>query len=251
MNLFSKGVSMSLKIRGLELGGSLPKICVPITGKNRLEILELAKKIKDENVEIIEWRSDYYEDILDCDKVISLLKELRVILDNTVIIFTLRTLDEGGNINIDNKYYERLNLRVAESSLVDIIDIECLRKDQSFKLLIEGIKHRKVKVIGSSHNYDFTPSIETIEENLMKINSFGVDILKIATMSNSEEDSLNMLLANKNISDKLSNKAIISICMGSYGMSTRLLASAITFAHIGEKSAPGQLSVLDLRKILK
>ena len=243
---------MILKIRGLELGGYLPKICVPITGKNRLEILELAKKIKKEKVDIIEWRSDYYEDILECDKVISLLKELRVIVDDTVIIFTLRTLDEGGNINIDNEYYQQLNLRVAESSLVDIIDIECLRKDQSLKLLIEEIKkHSKVKVIGSSHNYDFTPSIETIEENLMKINSFGVDILKIATMSNSEEDSLNMLLANKNISDKLSNKAIISICMGSYGMSTRLLASAITFAHIGEKTAPGQLSVLDLRKILK
>ncbi|MEG0465408.1 MAG: type I 3-dehydroquinate dehydratase [Peptostreptococcus sp.] len=224
---------------------------MPIIGENREEILQAAREVKKHGIDIIEWRSDYYKEVLDYDRLISLLIELREVVKETVIIFTFRTSSEGGNGGVSDKIYEELNIKIAESGLVDIIDIECMSKEKIARKLIEKIHERGTKVIGSSHNFNNTPSTEIIEKKFMKINNFGVDILKIATMSNSEKDSLNMILASKNISDKLFDKAVISICMGNYGMATRLLGSAITFAFMGEGSAPGQISALDLKKIFR
>lgn len=240
-----------LKVRDLKIGDGIAKICVPIVGRNRDEILKAAKNIKEHNIDIIEWRSDYYKDVLNYEKTIDLLKELRYLIEETLLIFTFRTLDEGGCEHISDQVYKELNIKVANSGLVDIIDVECFSKEKIARNLIKSIHDKGVKVIGSSHNFENTPDIEEIEEKFIDINKFEVDILKLATMSKSEKDSLNMILASKNISDKLIDKAVISICMGSYGMSTRLLASAITFGFIGENSASGQISALDLKRILR
>ena len=74
------------KIRGLVLGEGIPKICVPIVGKSKEEIVDLAKKVKEIGTDkeigadIVEFRADWFEDILDFEKAEEVLKELRGIL---------------------------------------------------------------------------------------------------------------------------------------------------------------------------
>lgn len=46
---------------------------------------------------------------------------------------------------------------------------------------IAGKKPENVKVIVSSHNYQYTPSVEEISELVVTIQSSGADIVKIAT----------------------------------------------------------------------
>ena len=80
------------KIRGLVLGEGIPKICVPIVGKSKEEIIDLAKKIKKVGADIVEFRADWFEYIFDFEKIEEVLKEIREILIETPILFTFRTL---------------------------------------------------------------------------------------------------------------------------------------------------------------
>ena len=56
-------------VRNVAIGEGIPKICVPIVGKTREEILEAAKNILPIGADVVEWRVDWYEDIFDFEKV--------------------------------------------------------------------------------------------------------------------------------------------------------------------------------------
>ena len=64
-------------VRNVAIGEGIPKICVPIVGKTREEILDAAKKILPIGVDVVEWRVDWFEHVFEFDKVLDVLKELR------------------------------------------------------------------------------------------------------------------------------------------------------------------------------
>ncbi len=76
-----------------------PKICVPIMGVTFEEIIEQAIQAK-KVAEVIEWRADYYEDILDDEKLNTTLLALRDEIRNIPLIFNLRMAEAGGQIDI-------------------------------------------------------------------------------------------------------------------------------------------------------
>lgn len=76
----------SVKVRNVEIGVELPKICVPIVDKTEEEILETAGKIIQTKADLVEWRVDWFEEIFDFDKVQSVLEKLRGILGECPII---------------------------------------------------------------------------------------------------------------------------------------------------------------------
>ena len=53
----------TIKVRNLEIGTGMPKICVPIVGKTVPEILENAKSAVQAKADVVEWRVDWYEDV--------------------------------------------------------------------------------------------------------------------------------------------------------------------------------------------
>ena len=83
-------------VRDIKIGEGITKICVPILGVNREEILALAHKVKAQDVDLVEWRADWYEDVQSEERVRELLLELREIVGNMPILFTYRTVKEGG-----------------------------------------------------------------------------------------------------------------------------------------------------------
>ena len=89
-----------LKIRDIELGQGMAKIIAPVTAKFQNEILNQAKEIiKLDCVDLIEWRADFYDAILNRKNLLETLKLLREVLGNKPLIFTLRTKGEGGEFN--------------------------------------------------------------------------------------------------------------------------------------------------------
>lgn len=58
----------SIKVRNLDIGAGIPKICVPIVGTDRTAILDAAKRIPGSVADLAEWRADWYEDIFDEQK---------------------------------------------------------------------------------------------------------------------------------------------------------------------------------------
>ena len=50
----------TVKVRNIEIGAGIPKICVPIVGVTREEILAAAENIKSTKADVVEWRVDWY-----------------------------------------------------------------------------------------------------------------------------------------------------------------------------------------------
>lgn len=85
-----------VEIRDIRLGEGIPKICVPLVAKTKDEFLNLAEALEKIKLDLVEVRIDHFEDVENIQEVKSLLKDLRDILKNIPILFTFRSLKEGG-----------------------------------------------------------------------------------------------------------------------------------------------------------
>ena len=96
-----------VEVNGVTIGNGLPKICVPLTGKKREELLEEASRIRVAAPDLVEWRADYYEH-LNCEEDFTrTLKEIKEELGDLPLIFTIRSAEEGGNADISEEEYAR------------------------------------------------------------------------------------------------------------------------------------------------
>ena len=114
----------TVQVRNITLGEGRPKICVPIVGQTKDDILLEAETFARIPVDVVEWRVDWFEDVFDTDKVLDVAKDLQTVLKDTPILFTFRTAKEGGEKAISNEAYKALNMAVAKSGYVDLIDVE-------------------------------------------------------------------------------------------------------------------------------
>ena len=77
----------TVKVRNIEIGSGVPKICVPIVGVTKDEIIAEAKTFDSIPVDVVEWRVDWFEGVFEFDKVEDVLKDLREALGETPILF--------------------------------------------------------------------------------------------------------------------------------------------------------------------
>lgn len=244
-----------VKVKDVVIGEGLPKICVPMVGESLSELLEEANYLKDLDVDIVEWRVDFFEHVTDIEKVKQALKEIREVLKNKPIIFTFRSKREGGEKEISSEFYVELNKAAAETKLVDIIDVELFNEEKDVNKLVEIAHLNDVSVIISNHDFDKTPAKEEIISRLRKSDELGGDIPKIAVMPNSVEDVITLLDATRIVKEQYVNGPIITMSMAGKGVISRvageLFGSALTFGAAKKVSAPGQISVVDLRNIIE
>ena len=230
------------------------KICVSLTAIDRESLVAQAKLIADSTVDVVEWRVDYYNERDDFDKVIDVLPALKEELGEKQLLFTFRTLEEGGEAEISLPRYQELCLMVAQSKQVDLIDIELARVEFLGRQFIQNIKKEDVKVILSNHDFEKTPDDATLIFRIGVMHQFGADIGKIAAMPQTLQDVLRMMgLVTKARGFYQLPLAIIS--MGDLGKISRISAgvtgSVLTFGAIGEVSAPGQIPVTELTQMIK
>lgn len=244
-----------VQVGNLEIGAGIPKICVPITGRTKEEILDQAREVAKAGPDLVEWRGDFYEDIMDYACVRELFIAIFDILGQIPLLFTFRTDREGGNRQISTEDYVNLNRMVSEIEEVAFIDVEVFMDCPKMRDLIQTIHKNGKVVIGSHHRFDLTPSrpdmisvLKTLEEN-------GADIVKLAVMPKTEEDVRNLIQATSEaVCNELTHPAV-TMSMGSLGVSSRitgeLFGSSITFGCVGEPSAPGQVPLETLREELE
>ena len=245
-------MSRVIKLKNLEIGSGRPKICCPVMGSTAEEVLEQAELANEANCDMIEFRADHFEDILDLPKVKSLLRKMKRACVKPSI-FTLRRFEEGGKREIPIDYYRELLEMVAGSALSDLIDVEISAIDGD-KEFIEGLQDCGVYVVMSKHDFDGTPSAEEIRDTYIAMRDLGADIAKVAYMPNSKNDVLNLMSATLDVTSDRSFCPVIAISMGKLGVVTRVigefLESAVTFAALSQASAPGQLNVKEMQGIL-
>lgn len=245
----------TVKVRKLEIGMGMPKICVPVVGKTVPEILKNAKKAVQAKADVVEWRVDWYEDVSAFECVGAVLKGLRETLGEIPLLFTFRTLQEGGEQAIEQEIYRELNEMAVRTKMVDLIDAELSAGEETVEALIETAHTFGVKVVVSNHDFEKTPSKEEIVARLQKMQELGADLPKIAVMPQCRKDVLTLLAATEEMAGTYADRPIITMSMAKDGVISRLcgevFGSALTFGAAGRTSAPGQIEVEKLRGVLE
>lgn len=245
----------TVKIKNIIIGEGVPKICAPITSKTKGEIIEEAAVLKKLPVDIIEWRADWFNDVFEIEKVMEVLKDLRDVLKEIPLLFTFRSYKEGGVKAIDVPAYSKLIKAVAETALVDMVDVEILSGDEVVRDIMESVQKKGVKAIASYHNFKSTPSKNEMICCLRKMQDFGADILKIAVMPKNKLDVLELLQASVTMYEKYADRPLITIAMSEKGIISRLsgevFGSAVTFSAGEKASAPGQIDAESLYDVLQ
>ena len=254
-----------VEVRGVRIGEGRSKICVPVTSrsmnhlKEDLRLLEMNR----DDFDLIEWRADCFEvsDNLDIPAVSEAfeiaMKMIRGRFETVPLLFTYRTKPEGGRGISDGKEYGELLLRAAASGIPDLIDIELF----TAKTIPEGaasfigkLHALRVKVIGSSHDFEKTPDENELYRRLEEMQRIDMDITKLAVMPRCRADAARLIFAAAQMEEERSDRPCVTISMGPAGVLSRvsgpLTGSAITFGTCGPASAPGQIPAKELKMIL-
>jgi len=243
-----------VEIRGIKIGTGIPKICVPITDRTLQEMEVSAKRITEYPVDMIEWRIDWFEGIRENEKVLEAVRSLREQLGDRVLLVTNRTVEEGGMASVTRERYQELNMLLAESGCVDLIDVQLFFGGEQAEAWVRELQQAGVKVIGSWHNFDFTPSQEEMVQRLCRMQELGVDICKLAVMPLHEQDVHRLMRATREMRDQYADRPLITMSMSGLGVASRIAGeyygADVTFGTLGKASAPGQVPVTELRAIL-
>ncbi|WP_339230219.1 type I 3-dehydroquinate dehydratase [Oceanobacillus sp. FSL K6-2867] len=247
-------MSHTITIRQQTIGEGAPKICVPLVGGTHAELTEEATFLTSLDVDLVEWRVDFFEMAEDIEKVKSVLIDLREILGDMPLIFTFRSAKEGGERELSSGSYSALNTAMIKTRLIDIVDIELFNEEQTVKSLIHIAQENGVYVILSNHDFKKTPTKTEMIGRLKKAQELGGDIPKIAVMPKNAGDVLTLLEATNEMKERYANRPIITMSMAGAGVISRLtgelFGSAITFGAAKKASAPGQIDIHELRSIL-
>lgn len=230
---------------------AIPKICIPVIEVSEKEILNEFSALNKMDIDLVEFRADYFEYAHDEAIVLELLKKIRK-LYNKPLLFTLRTKDEGGYRYFNSEYYFNLNNKLIKSKLIDLIDIEFSSDYEQVNNTINLARDYNIITIISYHNFSQTPSEDEI---LDKFNKMMIgDIAKIAVMPKSEEDVLRLLSASLKLK-KEKKGPFIAIAMGPLGIISRiscqLFGSCMTYASNKKVSAAGQIDFNLTKELLK
>lgn len=217
------------------------KIVVPIMPRS----LDEANQIdisKFEQADIIEWRADY----LDKNEILTVAPAIFEKFAGHEVIFTLRTVKEGGHINLTDAEYVTLLKDVQSLYQPDYLDFEYF----SYKTIFEELREFSNLVL-SHHNFDETP--ENLLEVFSELTALAPKVVKIAVMPEVDQDVLDLMNYTRGFKALNPDQSYATISMGKLGRLSRLssdiMGSCWTFVSLEKASAPGQIELKDMLKI--
>ncbi|MDW2643475.1 type I 3-dehydroquinate dehydratase [Citrobacter sp. HN-141] len=244
----------TVTVRNLVIGEGAPKIIVSLMGKDISTVKSEALAYREADFDILEWRVDHFADVASIDAVLEAARAIRDVMVDKPLLFTFRSAQEGGEQALSVENYIALNRAAVDSGLVDMIDLELFTGDDLVKATVEHAHAKNVFVIMSNHDFHKTPAADDIVQRLRKMQELGADIPKIALMPQSKTDVLTLLSATLEMQERYADRPIITMSMAKTGVISRLsgevFGSAATFGAVKKASAPGQISVTDLRTVL-
>lgn len=188
-----------------------------------------------QGADLIEWRADFLA-ISDLDLAASKIKDK---FPDHPIIFTFRTEDKDEQLLSDADYARLIDKFASEFAY---IDIEVLRFPE-----ISLPKN----AIASYHDFDQIP--ENLADILGKMQARHPKVVKFAGMPQDKKDVIRLMSETLTFSEVHPDQIIVTMAMGELGKVTRLVGdsfgSSWTFAAVDATSAPGQLSLTEMRQL--
>ena len=157
----------TVNARGVVFGEGRPKIMTSLCGSDAAGMIEQAQFAKTLPVDVLEWRIDFLDEAYDVDSIVDCGRKLRAAVgEDMPILMTFRTAKEGGEKPAEPELYANINIALAESGIVDLIDVEAFMGDDVVERIIPAAHAAGVFVIASNHDFEKTPSREEIVSRL-------------------------------------------------------------------------------------
>lgn len=230
----------NLKIGSAVATPERPLIAVPVMGETVNDVLVMLEQANDSQADVIEWRVDYLTDPGELQA--SQMQTIAFNADKPLIV-TWRTTAEGGQEDFDSVAYHWV-YQLAIASRVAAVDVEVALLEEVGDVVADA-HSQMITVIGSHHYFDATPA--DLDAELQSMVATPVDVVKLAVMPNDDGDVQRLLEATK---VAYQTKPLITMAMGELGQRSRFdgyqYGSQLTFASLGDSSAPGQPSTAAL-----
>ena len=223
------------------LRSRLGRICVAIIGNTPQEMLDKAEEAVRENT-LIEFRLDYLP------KPLAALPKLKNFLElrrEVTAIATCRRKVNGGKFTGSIASELEVLMKAAAAGF-DLLDVELQTAEAMKAADWKKLRATGAALLVSYHDFKATKDLEKI---YARIKPLQPDFIKIVTTARNLSDNVTMM---RFLESKRDEGNVIGICMGDYGIISRVLGlrsgSRFTFAAatLGEETAPGQIAARTL-----
>lgn len=218
------------------------KIVVPVMPRNLEDVANIDLD-RLAGADLIEWRADF----LPKEEILRVAPAVFEKFVGREVVFTLRTSREGGNIELTNEEYIQILKEIAHLYQPEFIDFEYYSHKEVFDQMLEF-----PNLVLSYHNFEETP--ENYMEIMSELTSLSPAVVKMAVMAETEQDVLDVMNYTRGFKTLNAEQSYATMSMGNLGKLSRvagmLTGSCWTFASLDEASAPGQLSLANVQKIL-
>lgn len=250
---------MKLKQQG-PIQGERCAICVPIVGPTVEDILSQVKEAVKAKVDLIELRPDMWMKCSNISEdeyiptIVTFVKEVRSRVVDIPVLFTWRTIGEGGETPLCSDNYIKLLQAIVDQDLVQAIDVELFAYTEEMGSVMKQAHQQGIQTVMSYHNFQSTPDIETLHVYAERMVSVDAQVIKFALMPSTNDDVLSVLQFTKELTERYPQLPRITMSMGQLGQMTRtcghVFGNCLTFGTLGHVSAPGQVEVEVLKQLV-
>ena len=194
------------------------------------------------DADIIEWRADF----LPKDEILQVAPAIFEKFAGRELLFTLRTRAEGGEIDLSAQEYVQVIKDVTQLYQPEYVDFEYFGNKDVFDQMLDF-----PNLVLSYHNFQETP--ENMMEILSELTSLNPKVVKVSVMAHTEQDVLDLMNFTRGFKTLNPEQEYVTISMGKVGKVSRITSdvtgSSWSFASLDVASAPGQISLSNMKKI--
>ena len=194
------------------------------------------------DADIIEWRADF----LPKDEILQVAPAIFEKFAGRELLFTLRTRAEGGEIDLSAQEYVQVIKDVTQLYQPEYVDFEYFGNKDVFDQMLDF-----PNLVLSYHSFQETP--ENMMEILSELTSLNPKVVKVSVMAHTEQDVLDLMNFTRGFKTLNPEQEYVTISMGKVGKVSRITSdvtgSSWSFASLDVASAPGQISLSNMKKI--
>ena len=194
------------------------------------------------DADIIEWPADF----LPKDEILQVAPAIFEKFAGRELLFTLRTRAEGGEIDLSAQEYVQVIKDVTQLYQPEYVDFEYFGNKDVFDQMLDF-----PNLVLSYHNFQETP--ENMMEILSELTSLNPKVVKVSVMAHTEQDVLDLMNFTRGFKTLNPEQEYVTISMGKVGKVSRITSdvtgSSWSFASLDVASAPGQISLSNMKKI--
>ena len=217
------------------------KLVVSIMPRN-IEEVQAIDVTRYEDADIIEWRADF----LAKEAILQVAPAIFEKFAGRELLFTLRTRSEGGEIDLSSEEYVQIIKDVTQLYQPDYVDFEYYTHKDVFDQMLDF-----PNLVLSYHNFQETP--DNMMEILSELTSLTPKVVKVSVMAHTEQDVLDLMNYTRGFKTLNPEQDYVTISMGKIGKVSRITSdvtgSSWSFASLDVASAPGQISLSNMKKI--